>query len=89
MEKSTSKVIFDDYSDVKECTDCQHWWLNQCDGVSTDRTRPCNSFLATRRVKLPEEVKRLRTLVYWLSACNVLYGILAAVLLVMQWKGML
>lgn len=84
MEKS----IFDDYSDVKECTDCQHWWTNACDGVRAN-TRPCNSFLATRRVKLPEEVKRLRTLVYWLSACNVLYGILAAVLLVMQWKGML
>lgn len=83
---NTKSQIFDDYSDVKECNDCQHYWNSTCD-AATASTRPCKSFLATRRVILQDEVKRLRRLVYWLSACNVACSIMAIVILVMLWRS--
>lgn len=51
---------FDDYSEVKECTECQHWWTNACDGTSFGSERPCNCFLACRRVSIPEDINALQ-----------------------------
>ena len=75
--------IFDDYSDVKECTDCQHWWDNSCDG-SKGATRPCKAFLATRRVTLPEDVKRLTKRVDLLSGAIILVVLVQIALL--HWR---
>ena len=72
--------IFDDYSEVKECIDCEHWWTNACDG-SEGSTRPCNAFKPTRRVSLPKDVERLREQVDWLSAIVVLLVIVQACML--------
>ena len=83
MKNTTSKpsVVFDDYSDVKECTECSHWWDNSCDG-SSGSVRPCNAFQATRRVKLPEDVKRLRTRLDLLTGAVVLVVIAQIAMLI-------
>lgn len=54
------KQKFDDWSDVKDCNDCECWWVNQCDGLPTGVERTCTAFKATRRVNIPEEIKSLR-----------------------------
>ena len=51
------KKVFDDFPRV-DCNDCEHYYTNQCDGVHKGSEKPCTSFLATRRVVLPEELKR-------------------------------
>ena len=51
---------FDDYSEVNECTNCEHWWTSACDGPSFGSERPCNGFKACRGVSIPEDVKALQ-----------------------------
>lgn len=73
--------IFDDYSEVKECIDCEHWWTNACDS-SEGATRPCNAFKPTRRVSLPKDVERLRTRLDLLSWAVVLVALVQIALLI-------
>jgi hypothetical protein len=49
---------FEDWEKV-ECNECGRYWTDQCDGVSKGSTKPCNSFLATRSVVIPEKQKAL------------------------------
>lgn len=51
---------FDDWSELKECDDCAHYWNSTCDGVSEGEKKPCKSFLATRRVNTKQEIEDLR-----------------------------
>lgn len=51
---------FDDYSEVNECTNCEHWWTSACDGASLGSERPCSGFKACRRVSIPEDIKALQ-----------------------------
>ena len=62
---------FDGWEKV-DCNDCGHYWLNQCDGVKKDGEKPCNSFLATRKTSIPEEIKSLKE---DLLATKIGYGI--------------
>ena len=50
---------FDDYTSVVDCNECARYWDSSCDGVSNDSKRPCNSYLATRSVILPEKINKL------------------------------
>ena len=68
----TEKTKFDDWSELKECSNCQRWWNDQCDGVSEDSVRPCRDFLATRNVKIPEEIEKLRKQIKWLAVAGML-----------------
>ena len=59
MEKQTKR--FEDWIEV-DCNECTHWWDNSCDGAKYPLERPrtpCNSFLATRSVIIPEQIKTL------------------------------
>lgn len=51
---------FDDYSEVNECTNCEHWWTSACDAPSFGSERPCSGFKASRRVSIPEDIKALQ-----------------------------
>ena len=54
-----NKQVFDDYKDLKQvdCEECAHMYTGACDGVSEVSSKPCTSFLATRRVVTLREVK--------------------------------
>lgn len=71
MEKSK----FDDWSDVKDCNDCQHYWNAMCDGISEGSQKPCNSFLATRKVNILGEIEALRKRLNTLNVVLILYGL--------------
>ena len=53
---------FEDWN-IVDCNECSHYWDNSCDGVSKDNKRVCNSFIATRNVVIPEQIKRLQKVV--------------------------
>ena len=50
---------FEDWEKV-DCNDCSHYYDNSCDGVSKGSEKPCNSFLATRSVVIPEKINELK-----------------------------
>lgn len=66
---------FDDYTPV-DCNDCSRYWDDSCDGVTVDSERPCNSFSATRKVVIPQQIKSILRrfwLTYgWLAVLTVL-----------------
>ena len=49
---------FDDYTEVN-CNDCGRYWDNSCDGAPVGSQRVCNSFLATRSIVIPAQIKSL------------------------------
>lgn len=64
-----SNKVFDDYHDLKQvdCEECENIYTGACDGIPQGSTKPCTSFLATRRVvtlreleSLTERLERLR-----------------------------
>lgn len=58
---------FEDWTTV-DCNECEHYWTNSCDGACKGSQKPCNSFLATRSVIIPEQIKSLRKQIRWLYA---------------------
>ena len=56
MEKSSKR--FEDWEEV-DCNDCSHYWDSSCDGASRGSRIGCNSFLATRKVVIPERLNAL------------------------------
>ena len=77
---------FDDYSELNECTNCEHWWTSACDGTSFGSERPCSGFLAARRVSIPEDIKALQRALkrqrMWLTVISgVVIGMFLGVIL--------
>ena len=69
---------FEDWYEV-DCNECSHYWDNSCDGACKGSTKPCNSFLATRSVVIPSQIKRLKKQVNWLTAYVVLEVVVGVV----------
>ncbi len=65
----TEPKRFDDY--LADCNECQHYWNDTCDGAKPHDTRPCTSFKATRKVDIPEQIKKLDNEVKVLKKCYV------------------
>lgn len=68
MSENKSKV-FEDWEEV-DCNECERYYLNQCDGAKTHgkgSNLRCTSFLATRKVVIPIQIKRLQNDVKWLT----------------------
>ena len=70
-----SKMKFDDWSEVKECNDCEHYWNSLCDGTPQGSEKRCTAFKATRSVDIPAELEALRKRLKWLNVSQILLGI--------------
>lgn len=55
-----NKTKFDDWADVNECNECGHYWDDSCDGTPIGLERPCRVFKATRKMDIPEQVRKVR-----------------------------
>ena len=86
---------FDDYKPV-DCNECGRYWDNSCDGVkcdvnsdksSTGSTRLCNSFLPTRSVVIPEQIKSLEKRVDSLSGTVVVLTVVMLLYMVFHLFG--
>lgn len=60
-----NRTRFDEWNEV-ECNECARYWDSSCDGVSKGENRPCTSFLATRSVIIPLQIKKLQKVIFWL-----------------------
>lgn len=82
-----SPTIFEEWVEV-ECEQCERWWLNQCDGCKDTlkgSKTPCNSFLATRSVVIPQKIKRLERVILGLKiAIAVVSCVIAGMIAVMM-----
>lgn len=68
---------FEDFPTV-DCNECSRYWDNSCDGVkpsSEAQKRVCNSFVATRSVIIPEQIKTLQKCIKILSWSVILTNI--------------
>ena len=68
METTTNSHRIFDESHV-DCNDCQRYWLDQCDGTPEGVQKPCNSFLATKKVDIPERINSLENRFKSLRGC--------------------
>ena len=57
---------FEGWEEV-DCNDCSHYWDSTCDGATKGSRIGCNSYLATRKVVLPERLNHLEKPVLWLK----------------------
>ena len=75
---------FDSWFEV-DCNDCARYWDSSCDGVPKDVGRSCGSFLATRSVILPEQIKRLEKRISRLDWAFGLCFVIIVTLLLLGW----
>jgi hypothetical protein len=54
----TESKVFSEW-DTVDCNGCSHYWDDSCSGVPKDKKRNCSSFVATRRVVIPEQIREL------------------------------
>lgn len=69
--------IFEDWEEV-DCNECVHWWDNSCDGAKTHgkgSNLRCTSFLATRKVVIPQQIKALQRANKKTTVCIILLSI--------------
>lgn len=71
---------FDDWRDeLKNCNDCELYWLNTCDGVSQGDERICKAYKVTRNLSIPKKLNdlenTLRNLIIAQTLLNVLFVI--------------
>ena len=72
--------IFDDFQTVS-CNECSHYWDSSCDGVYKGSNKPCKTFLATRRVDIPQQIKALNIAFRWLTIAVII----ELILIVVKW----
>lgn len=79
---SSDTKRFSDWQEV-DCNDCAHYWDSSCDGVQcpvNGSSKPCNSFLATRSVVIPLQIKSIVGHLKWLYGMVILEAITIVVL---------
>lgn len=60
-----------------DCNECQRYWDNSCDGCKDTlkgSKMPCNSFLATRSVIIPQQIEQLKTAINGLKIALIVLG---------------
>lgn len=72
---SDKQKVFDDFPKV-DCSECEHYYTNACDGVSKGSQKPCKTFLATRSVDILLQIKSIRTKLEWLTRVVVILQVI-------------
>ena len=77
---------FEDWIEV-DCNECAMYWDSSCDG-SQGPQKPCNSFLPTRRVVIPGQIKALENRIHWLRISCIISDITVLLFMIaylMRW----
>lgn len=90
---SENKKVFDDYAELCECLKCDCYYNNQCDGsprvATKDPYKPCNAFVATRRVIIPQDIKDLKIAVKRLERSDTWWAFILLFHLITELLGSL
>lgn len=79
---------FDDWRDeLKNCNDCELYWLNTCDGVSQGDERVCKAYKVTRNLSIPKKLNDLELSVKCLALAQIIQVILitAICVIIKEW----
>ena len=88
MSEQSTQAIFDEWNEVVDCNECSRYWDSSCDAVDRGVKRTCNSFLATRSVVIPSQIKALNDLVKWLIVAHICsWAAIAILTIVMVGNG--
>lgn len=71
---------FSDWEEV-DCNECTHYWDDSCSGVCKGDKRNCTSFVATRNVVIPQQIRSLQKdnkLIYILLGIQVIFDLIVA-----------
>jgi hypothetical protein len=79
---------FEDWEEV-DCNECARYWDSSCDGAKKGSKMPCNSFLATRSVVIPQRLERLEKAIKGQRIALLLLGLLNLILLFLEWIGVM
>lgn len=74
-----------------DCNECQRYWDNSCDGCKDTlkgSKTPCNSFLATRSVIIPQQIEQLKKSVNGLKTDVLLLGLCVGMLTLLVIGGL-
>lgn len=82
-----STTRFDNWDDVVECNNCAKYWDDSCDGVSKGSTRSCTSFIATRNIVIPQQIKSLEKRVQWLEWVVGIGGVIIGIMIILLGIG--
>ena len=82
MNSNMEQKIFDEYE--VDCNDCQRYWLDQCDGSKVNVQKPCSSFLATKKMDIPEKVKSIEEKYENIRICIITLSIVLALHLITE-----
>jgi hypothetical protein len=80
---------FDEWTQI-ECNECTRWWDSSCDGVKKGQKRPCNAFLATRKVSIPKQIEKLENDTKFLKRSVLLlsiYSLVQSISIVIHYFG--
>ena len=76
---------FEDWEKV-DCNECARYYDSSCDGVKKGSAKPCNGYLATRKIVIPNRLNSLEKRICWLEWITgigfILLGILTLVRLI-------
>ena len=72
----TESKVFSEW-DTVDCNGCSHYWDDSCSGVPKDKKRNCSSFVATRRVVIPEQIRELERQIRNLKTWMLIIGLFA------------
>lgn len=77
---------FEEWEQVN-CNECARWWDSSCDGVCKGDKKVCMSYVATRSVVIPAQIKRLTKVVKGLvwSVSFIIISLIFHYLSVMGW----
>jgi hypothetical protein len=56
---SDKTKVFDEFQ--VECTECEHYWDNSCDGVKCFEEKHCTSYKATKRMEIPKAIDKIKS----------------------------
>lgn len=79
---------FDDWRDeLKDCNNCELYWLNTCDGVSQGDERVCKAYKVTRNLSIPKKLNDLELSVKCLVLAQIIQVILiiAICVIIKEW----
>lgn len=89
MDKEPKR--FSEWVEV-DCNECQRYWDNSCDGCKDalkGSKMPCNSFLATRSVIIPQQIEQLKTTINGLKTAILILALCVGMLALMVIGGLI
>ena len=73
---------FDEWEEC-DCNECEQWWTSRCDGSKVGKAKECKSYIATRRIDIPQQLDELTERVNELTKYHNRVAILTSIQMIL------